>query len=462
MRTRDDKIQTRLNAAGGTMTKNRTQLNDAAREHGPRVQAGIIRLFGFGLSIVVLALTSLAVIPAMVAADGEVAWGAIVVGQAVGAVAAVVVAYGWGVFGPARIASTSPTVRRAEYVESIRTGLVLLVPISAIAAVVACLLAPGQHQLAAAGAIAATSVGLTPQWYFVGMSRPFAMLLLDTIPRAGGTIVGIVLMHLGHGALTGLIGMFLGVLAGWSITTTWVLWTTRREGAEPIPRRPLRTVFLDHRHGIASTLGISTYFAAPLMIVSVTAPGIQPVFALADKLQKQVTVALAPASTVLQGWVPRAVGVARSRRIKTALIAGCGFALVIGVGAVIVLPFLTDWLGNGQISLSFDAIVLIAACIAVTFIERVVEVAALAPFERLDVVTRAVTISAIVGLPLVALGATFGGTTGALGGVLAGLVICVVIECVECVRCMRSSVRSAAAVAPISTGGSERLAAPTP
>jgi hypothetical protein len=135
---------------------------------------------------------------------------------------------------------------------------------------------------------------------------------------------------------------------------------------------------------------------------------------------------------------------------------------VIGVGAVIVLPFLTDWLGNGQISLSFDAIVLIAACIAVTFIERVVEVAALAPFERLDVVTRAVTISAIVGLPLVALGATFGGTTGALGGVLAGLVICVVIECVECVRCMRSSVRSAAAVAPISTGGSERLAAPTP
>ena len=254
-------------------------------------------------------------------------------------------------------------------------------------------------------------------------------------------------MHLGHSALTGLLGMLLGVIAGFIISTTWVFWSTAREGAERVPSRPLRTVLMLHRHGIASSLGISTYYAAPLMIVSVVAPAIQPVFALADKVQKQVTVALAPASTVLQGWVPHATASARIGRAKTALAAACGFAIVIGVGAVAVVPALTNWLGNGQIPLSLSSIALMAACISITFIERVVEVAALAPYDRLDAVTRAVTISAIIGLPLVALGAKFLGTTGALGGVLAGLLICVGIESIEFIRTMRCHARDLAGTA---------------
>jgi hypothetical protein len=345
------------------------------------------------------------------------------------------------VFGPARIAGSSPTVRRAEYIEAIRTELVLLVPVAAIGAVVACALAPGEPELAAAGAVAATTVGLTPSWYFVGLAQPYAMLLLDTIPRAGGTGVGIVLMHLGHSALTGLIGMLAGVIAGVIVSTASILWSTGREGAERVSPRALRTVLTEHRHGIASSLGVSTYYAAPLMIVSVVAPGMQPTFALADKVQKQAAVALAPASTVLQGWVPRVTGSDRIGRAKAALAAGSGFAIVIGVGAATLLPFLTNWLGNGEISLSLGAIVLMALCISITFIERVFEVAVLAPFERLDVVTRAIAVSTIIGLPLVALGAAFLGAVGALGGVLCGVVICVVIECIEFARTIRQPTR---------------------
>jgi hypothetical protein len=78
-----------------------------------------------------------------------------------------------------------------------------------------------------------------------------------------------------------------------------------------------------------------------------------------------------------------------------------------------------------------------AACISVTFFERVIETAALAPFERLDVVARAVIVSSIVGLPLVALGAVFLGTAGALTGVLGGLLVCVAFEYAEYARTVR-------------------------
>ncbi|MFI5509952.1 hypothetical protein ACIA48_21000 [Mycobacterium sp. NPDC051804] len=384
-----------------------------------------------------MALASLAAIPAMVAADGRVAWGAIVVGQAVGGVAAVVVGYGWGVFGPARIANQSATVRRVEYIEAIRAELALLIPISAIAAGIACVLAPDAKELAAFGAIAITSVGLTPQWYYVGVGKPYTMLVLDTFPRAGGTTVGIVLMHAGHSALTGLIGMLSGVLAGFVISTVWVLRSTVREGAELRRPRTLRTVLSAHRHGIASSLCAAVYYSAPLMIVSVIAPGIQPSFALADKIQTQAASALSPASTVLQGWVPRATGAALVGRIKAALVAGSAFAVVIGICAAVLIPPLANWLGNGQISLSIATVGLMSACIAVAFIERVVEVAALAPVHRLDAITRAIVISGLIGAPMVALGAMYAGTTGALVGVLSSLVLCVGIECLECARTTR-------------------------
>ncbi|OBA86174.1 hypothetical protein A5662_03170 [Mycobacteriaceae bacterium 1482268.1] len=400
-------------------------------------------MFGFGLSVLVLAVASIVAIPAMVRAGGEVAWGAIVLGQSIGAIGAVIVGYGWGLTGPARIAGSDATRRRAEFVESILVKLALLLPVCAITASIAFALAPSRPAYAAVGAIAATTSGLTAAWYFVGVARPYAMLILETLPRAGGTAVGVALMDIGHNVIAGPGCMFLGIVGGFLISSSWVFTTTNRDGAQRVPRPSLISVLKAQRHGIASNVGTTAYAAAPLMIVSVVVPATQPAFALADKVGTQINVALAPIATVLQGWVPRVTGPARAKRAEVALIASLGIAIVLFIGTALIAPTLTNWLGNSEISLSWTVMGLMAACTAAAFLDLVIQCAVLAPYNRLDVAVRALIVSSMIGLPLVAVGAKLFGTVGALSGVLAGLLICAGIEAIEYVRSIRPLGRDA-------------------
>jgi O-antigen/teichoic acid export membrane protein len=402
-----------------------------------RLHAGISRLFGFGLSVVTLGVLSLLAIPAMIAADGKVAWGAIALGQAIGTSGGVIAAYGWGLFGPAEVAGATATGRRANYLESVRARTALVLPVAVAAAALAFALAPNWPVYAAIGAVSAASMGLSANWYFVGLARPYAMLLLETVPRASGLAVGIALMGLGYSAVMLPACALAGMIVGFALSTVWVLHSTAAEGAEPVHRRTLRVVLSSHRHGVATDFAMTMVAAAPLMIVSAAAPAVQPTFALADRFGRQADVALAPARTVLQGWVPRASGTERARRARTALLASAGFAVAIGVVLVVVGHPLMNWLGNYQISVSESIVLLVAACITLNFLVRAFELVALAPFRRLDVAARAISVSAIVGLPTVALGAVFIGTVGALGGVLLGLLVCGAVEYAQFVRSVR-------------------------
>ncbi len=406
------------------------------------VRSGALRLVGFALSVLVLAAASLAAIPAMIAASGDAAWGAIALGQVIGTVGGVAVGYGWGWFGPARVAQYDPTARRTEYVESVIARGVLAPPVCAIAAILAYVLASSAPLFAVAGAVSATCMGLSASWYFVGLSRPFMMFAIETVPRAAGTGAGVILMMMGHSALMGPLGMFCGLIAALAFSSIWILWAAKREGAASGNRRPLRTILLLNRHGVASALGSAAYIAAPLAIVSVVAPSIQPAFALADRVKGLVFVASAPAAAVLQGWVPRASEAARVRRANIALFSAGVFAVFLGVGTAAVAPGLVSWLGNGQISVSWIVVVLMAGCVAITLFQNVLERAALATFGRLRAAVKAVALGSLVGLPLVGIGARQLGTAGAMAGVLAGLLASVAVELVTHLRVVREAHRS--------------------
>jgi O-antigen/teichoic acid export membrane protein len=401
------------------------------------MRSGAPQLVGFALSVIILATASLVAIPAMIAASGDAAWGAIALGQYIGTVGAVAVGYGWGWFGPARIAQYGPTERRVEYLESIKTRGVLVVGVSMLAALLAYILAASTPLFAVTGAVSMTSMGLSANWYFVGLSRPFTMLALDTLPRAAGTAAAVILMHMGHSAIMGPLGMFGGMMAALCLSTIGVLRETDRAGAEPRKRRSVPAVLVLNRHGIASALASSAYVAAPLAIVTVVAPGIQPAFALADRVKGLVVVASAPAVTVLQGWVPRATGAARVQRSNVALLSAFITAMMLGAGTMIVAPGLLSWLGNGQISVSWEVIVLMSGCVAVSLFQSVLERVALATFERLRATAIAVTLGSLIGLPLVGVGAYLLGTAAAFGGILMGLLVGVAIELVAYVRVTR-------------------------
>lgn len=402
--------------------------------------SGLNKTFGYGLSMLLLAVASLLAIPAMIRADGQQAWGAIAIGQTVGAVGAVIVGYGWQMSGPARIARGDASTRRREYLESIAVRLVLFLPVAGVVIVCAATFTPGDHMLAAAGAMSGVAVGLTANWYFVGVGRPYAFLAFETVPRVAGTVAGIALMQSGAGALTGVLSQAAGMIAAFVAATIWVSATTSHAGATAMTRRPNREILASQRHGVTASLGSVLYVATPLVIVSLVAPSVQPLYALADKVQRQISIALGPVVTVFQGWIPRASENDLRRRGRTSLwLAGIGAALL---AAVILLPaqVLLDRLGDGQISVPFTVVLIMSVFVGCNLFESLIAKAVLASFDRLDSVVRATLISATVGLPLVAVGAVTGGAAGALTAVVGGLALRMLIELSTAIRVTRAVV----------------------
>jgi len=396
-----------------------------------RAGRGANKFLGFALSMAVLAAASLAVIPALIDAGGAAAWGHLAAGQSVGAIAAVVVAFGWGLSGPARIARSDEPQRRREYTESLVTKLMIFAPAALVAAGSSYLLGGDHGALAAAGAVSACSIGLTANWVFVGLGKPYQMLLAETLPRAAGTVVGIVLMARGGGAMVGVLAQLAGMVAAFAVATLWVLRPWSHQHQVRLPRRPVTHVLREQRNGITSSVVSAVYASAPVVMVGLVASTVLPVYALLDKVQRQINAAAAAYVTVLQGWVPRASGgEALRRRVRLALlVSGAGCLLLAGVLAAVARPLLS-WLSRGQLAPSMLSMVLMAVIVAVTLFESVASRACLTALDRLDVVARATSIGSAVGVVLLLVGVLAWGVVGALSGVLAGLVLRLAVELV--------------------------------
>lgn len=389
---------------------------------------GLNKIFGFGLSMLLLAIASLVAIPSMVAASGPVAWGMIATGQAIGAVAAVAVAYGWGMSGPAKIAHADRSERLTEYAESVVCELIIFVPIGLVAFGVAWLIGRDFGLYAGVGALSTATVGLTANWFFIGRSQPYALLWGETVPRIAGTGIGILLMSSGASALVGVLWQLIGMVSAFIICTLWILRPWDRGARQLIHRRPVRTVLWAQRHGLTATLLSSLYAAAPIAIVTVVAPAIQPIYAVLDKVQRQINAGLSPFTVVMQGWIPRAPKGGLAARIRQALLVSLVFALALGVFILVIAQDLMGWLGGGKIHPPFFALALMATITGVYAFESIVAKAALPAVGRLKIAARSTIIATLVGLPLVALGAYFLGAEGALAGILTGIVVRLILE----------------------------------
>lgn len=380
--------------------------------------------------MVLLAIASLAAIPAMVSASGATAWGAIALGQSIGSIAAVIIAYGWGLSGPAIIARADESGRASHYLESVVTKLVLCLPVSGAAFLVALLIAGDLMLFAGLGALSTAAVGLTSNWYFVGRSSPYLLLVFETLPRVLGTGIGIALMVNGSSALVGVVWQLIGMMAAFCASVLWIVRPWRLRETRAVTRRPVPIVLNSQRHGITSTVLGSFYSSAPIIIVALVAPAAQPVYAVVEKVQRQIVVGLGPFVTAMQGWVPRGSGSDLNRRIKQGTVAATVGCFALAGGMLAFAPALVRWLGDGQIEPTFITLVLMAVITAISLFESFVSKACLSALGRLDLVSAATAIGTVVGLPLVAAGAVTWGAGGALSGIATGLLLRLVIEAV--------------------------------
>ena len=390
-------------------------------------RAPIVNLAGFGLTTGLLAVASIGSIPARVYASGPERWGSIAVGQGIGAVAALLVGYGWPVTGPSKIAQSDASTRLNEYADSVRVRLLLFVPCAVIATVVAVLISRRDPLFTAAGAMSATAVALSGNWFFAGLSRPFALLFLETLPRVIWTGIGVVLMRSGWSAVAGLGCMTSGMVLAFLMVSAWVHRSCARLGAVRSPAS-IRKLLISRRHGIAVMLGAQIFFSAPLAIVSIASPVQQPLYALADKIRQLVSAGLGPLVMVFQGWVPQTDGIESRRRGAIALRYAAAIGVCVLVAFIAVGGRLMHWIGHGEIPSDQRVVLLTALTVALDLFNSVLVFGVIATVGPLSIVTRAIAISIVVMLPVATVGAMAFGPAGALGGILIALLVRVALQ----------------------------------
>lgn len=381
------------------------------------------RAVGFGLSMALLVLVSLVMIPVMVRASGDVAWGAIALGQAVGTIGAVVLAFGWALSGPAKIARQDPQGRRQEFVESVRARLAILLPIALASAGIAAFSAlPGYRVLAAVSALSTTSIGLASNWFFVGTVQPYLMLCAETLPRIAGSIVGIVLMQSGSSALMGVACQLAGMVAAFLVESAVILGILSRQGTTPVRGRPVRQVLAEQRDGVTASTGSAALGALPLVLVSWLRPDIQPVYAFADKLARQLATAMSPVITVFQGWIPRGGDAVRGRARTVVILSAVG-CLLLALGVVAFGPLLVRYLGSGIIRVGQMALLAMAASVAIQVFENIISHAVLPSIDSVRLVAVATWSTGVLTLVLVSAAAHFMGAAAALAAVAVGVAV---------------------------------------
>lgn len=158
---------------------------------------------GFTAIPLISLLTPLVALPLLARSVTVQDFVSVAVGQSVGALGALVVAYGWSVTGPAEVARCDPQQRPALWRESVRTRFLVYVVVAPAALVGARLVDPGESWLAGIVAVASLVGGMTVTWYAVGTGRPGILALYDAMPRAVGNLTGV-----GMVVLTGWVALF--------------------------------------------------------------------------------------------------------------------------------------------------------------------------------------------------------------------------------------------------------------
>jgi len=321
-----------------------------------KVRSETTRKLGvFGITVALNGVISLITIPIVVSRVGADAWASMATGQSIGASLAALVLFGWGLTGPATVAQAAVARRPRMFLDSLAARGVLLLPLLALQAAVTVAIVPHEKVVALVAGTAMLLAGASANWFFTGEGRSGRFLMLDTVPRVLGTLMGLALVvTTGHlilfalaqltGSIVAMVGSSIAILRGHPLDY---------RGALSWPH--IWRTLVEQRHGVVATGLNAAFTPAVLGIVAVASPGLLPVFVLANRLTGFIGMALSPMFLLFQGWVPAARGAELGRRIRlsglttaiAAVLSGilCGallplFGLVLTHGEVVVEPAL--------------------------------------------------------------------------------------------------------------------------
>jgi O-antigen/teichoic acid export membrane protein len=369
---------------------------------------------GYFLSVAISALVGVVSVPVVIQVAGAAAWSALAVAQAAGSIAATVVAFGWPVIGPAAVAAAPDSERGRIFLISLISRSLILVPAAAVAIAVI-LVSVGWSSTTAAALVAGLTPvigGLTASWFFVGESRPSKLNSLDVLPRAGGTVIGIVLILATSNILLFVIGQLLGQLG--ALAFSWMSIRRRYPRGERVAVRDITGTVAAGGAGFWNAILTSLYQNSPLVVVTNFAGSGVVTYAMADRLFRIAALALAPVTQVAQGYVPAA----RSHeellsRIRRTIGVGAGLGAATLVGFGFLAPLLGALLSHGAIEVPYEISFSLGGAMGMALMSSLVGRACLVPLKKTATLAVAATVASIVGLS----GMVAGGIAFGVGGV---------------------------------------------
>jgi PST family polysaccharide transporter len=359
-------------------------------------------------------VSPLIALPLLTRAAGPAGFAEIAIGQALGTLAATLIAFGWAVRGPVDAARSSHPARVFRASLAVR-GLNSLIVLPIIALVAALASHAQDHSLAIVAALAFALQGLSMSWYAVGIGRPLLALTFDAVPRIMLNLAGAV-----SALITGEAILYPAILLVGTLVTTlaaaWAIGLRERFS----PRSTLVDAAAAYRAGwrTAVTASLLTFSeTAPQSTLGVAASPAAVGFAPFDRILKYGYIGVYMISSSFQGWVSSATGDLERRRMRRAVGIHAVLALVLGALFATIVPWATPVvLGPGFVISPLTALFGGIALAAMT-VGTALGVCVVLPAGRDGAYLVAVIVGAALVVPAVLTGAALAGVTGAAAGV---------------------------------------------
>lgn len=402
------------------------------------------RFSGLALLPFVSLIIPAVLLPVLARLTSETEIAALGVGDSVGAMAALVVAFGWPLVGPARVARTGARSALVAYGESIAPRILLLLVLVPVGAVVAALLAPPEQRLLAILATVAGGVmGLSPAWFLIGRSDPGGLARYETLPRAAAGLISVALVAATGNAFWYPLSMLVLTLAfqvlHW-IRSGAFAWLSRGSSW----RRARRSLGAQTAPALALVSG-GLYSAGTVVLVAIPAgAGVVAAYSLADRLFKASLTAIVAAANAVQGWVSEqddhATLAARARR-ATLVLTIVGFVGAAGIS--LLGPWATELLFAAKFRIDTPTAVAFGIAFLAVALSTALGRLVLVPFGRIAFVTVSTVVGAVFGVVAIIAGTALWGVFGAAAGFAASEVVVTAVQAVGVLR-LRSSLRSQA------------------
>lgn len=354
---------------------------------------------GYGLSVIIGGIISVAVLPVVIIVAGPATWATIAVAQGVAGFGVVGVGAGWAVTGPTDIARTAPGRRAQFYIDSVVSRGWLYVLAGIVCSIIAVVLTKGQPAIAVVTVLAGLLAGLSGGWFFVGEGSPMRFLLLETLPRNVGAIGGALMLWLTGDALWYVGLQLLGAVVATALSCMSILGRYRHWQVDlSLPRAIARV--REHIPAVSMSATATLYVNLPIVVVQIFLPQFTAAYALAERIMRLALYATRPFVQVVQGYVPREDRTEQTRRARLVTRWTMVFGAVGGAIYTAAAPFVGSILSGGQLAISYGMALGLGIALAAMLVSQVTGFAVLTSFDMTRTLAWSTVAGAIVGVLL--------------------------------------------------------------